>query len=131
MIKEVGYQTFNLYAFAMLNEEYPKHAIWDWRGFRRTLAWLDDGEFRSNIGQSIYGFPYNPPGFELPVIFEAFFPHDEQRKKDSAAWLRRQLRHGYRPESGLFSGDGIDEQSLTARIYECSRFASSMLKVRI
>jgi len=131
MIKEVGYQTFNLYAFAMLNEEYPEHAIWAWQDFQLALTWLDTEEFRNYIDQSIFGFPYNPPGFEVPVIFGTFYPHDELHEKDSAAWLQRQLQHGYQPETGLFSGDDLDVQALTARVYECSRFASSMLKVQV
>ena len=122
MSKEVGYQTFNLYAFAMLKAHIPDHEIWHWPGFCRALEYLSHSEFKENISGSPYGFYYNAPGFEIPVILQAFNVDHDYRIRESQFWLKEQLQRHYDWSARRFVGSAVDAETLNARFYECTRF---------
>ena len=131
MSKEVGYQTFNLYGFSMLKADIPDHKIWNWPCFRRALEYLSDSEFATNISGSPYGFSYNAPGFEIPVILGAFNMDHDYRIRESQFWLNEQLRYHYDWTARRFVGGVVDAETLNARFYECTRFPSDILAINV
>jgi len=131
LFKEIGYQTFNLYGFAMLKDDIPDHKIWKWPYFRRALEYLSDREFATNISCSPYSFSYNAPGFEIPVILGTFNMDDGYRLRESQFWLKEQLRYHYDWSARRFVGGVVDAETLNARFYECARFPSDILTMDI
>ena len=67
LLREVGYHAFNLYAFAVLRTLLPRSAFWSSESMKLACAYLGSREFVSLIEHSRFGFPYNPPGFEIPA----------------------------------------------------------------
>lgn len=122
MHKSVGYHAFNLYAFALLHRRFPEHNFWSSLKFATALSYCLSDQFKTDLNENIYGFPYNPPGFEMPLILREFSGYSKTRiAKESDYWLQCQLNLTYDPEAKLFSRNNPDPATLTARIYELTR----------
>lgn len=130
ILKEVGYHAFNLYAFALLADspvQWPK-------GLRarvdRAVVYLYHPEYTSLIEQSIYGFPYNPPGWEvmysLLQLSEFEFELEEVKR-----WLIRQFKKNLDFNSFTLKYNTEDEATMTARIYECARFPNHWYDLKL
>jgi len=129
-LREVGYHAFNLYAFAALRTMLPTQAFWSSESMKLACAYLGSREFVSLIEHSRFGFPYNPPGFEIPFINEVFHRPDESGLSDQQ-WLSRQLGRVLDPELAMLSQNNPDCETLTARIYECARFSDRLFALRV
>lgn len=130
LLREVGYHAFNLYAFAVLRTLLPRSAFWSAESMNLACAYQDNHEFVSLIDLSPYGFPYNPPGFEIPFINEIFNSSGKFEMSDEQ-WLNRQLDRVFDPESAILSRNNPDSETLTARIYECARFSDRLFALPI
>ena len=84
--KSIGYHQFNMYAFAMLKEKVPNHPFWESPEFGRSVNYLVSKEFKNELIDNRYGYPYNPPGFEVPYALSVF---TEISDKESLAEIRR------------------------------------------
>ena len=82
--KEIGYHAFNMYAFACLYEMFPEHSFWMSFKFKTALMYLASDEYRLGIIKSKYGFPYNPPGYEVAYVCKVF---KNQPAKEILEWL--------------------------------------------
>ncbi|MGD1855054.1 MAG: hypothetical protein ACFB2W_12480 [Leptolyngbyaceae cyanobacterium] len=118
--KEIGYHGFNLYAFALLKQVYPDHDFWKSAKFLSTLKFIRSDTYAQEIQTSKYGFPYNPPGFEIPFALKTFYP-DSDSQTEQSRWLSRQLHSSYDFETGLMNKHTDDLMTHAARIYEATR----------
>jgi len=118
ILKEVGYHAFNLYAFALLADS---PVAWP-AGLRarvdRAVAYLHHPEYARLIDKSKYGFPYNPPGWEVPFALVLL---GGQSPEQYLSWVKRQLAHSYDTENCRLSNGVEDDETHTARIYEAAR----------
>lgn len=133
--KEVGYQTFNLYAFAMLRRRYPNHPLWNTESFKKSVRYIESKEFRNNIRNNRYSFGYNAPGFELPFIYEVFadildLSKDKLIEKIQDI-LRLQWKHTYTPQVSAFDRNTRDVSTLTGRLYELTRVSESLRRILV
>lgn len=117
-VKEIGYQSFNLYAFALLRERFVDHGLWASRGFQRSLDLLETRGYERDIANNPFGFPYNPPGFEVPFALEVFGRGGRERIR---GWVERQLAFGWDPATACTSRNSPDPRTAAARFYEATR----------
>ena len=118
--KEVGYHGFNMYAFALLKQAYPEHVFWKSSKFLSTLNFIHSDYYTREIQTSKYGFPYNPPGFEIPFTLKTFHP-DSQSQAEQSRWISQQLNASYNFETDLMNKNTDDLMTHAARIYEATR----------
>lgn len=121
--KQVGYHSFNLYAFALLKREYPDHRFWKSRKFLRALKYIKSERYSIEVALSDYGYPYNPPGFEVPFALEIFCSEDQTRTQQSN-WASKQLKICYDFETSLMNKNANDSMTHAARIYEATRLTN-------
>jgi hypothetical protein len=126
-LKEVGYHAFNTYAFALLYQEMPHLSFFSSAKFKRTLNYLTSREYLEHIPDSIHGFPYNPPGFEVAFTGSTFNEHFKE-EIDIAQWVNRQLEFGLNEGNFTLENNTKDPTTATARIYELTRLPDTILK---
>lgn len=118
--KAVGYHLFNLYAFAMLHEKYPEHPLWKSRPFLKTAEYAFSDEFARDIDKNEFGYPYNPPGFEMAYFIDRFGEYFT-KTADPSEWLSEQLKRTYNRETKLMNLGSEDAATQSARFYEVVR----------
>lgn len=116
--KAVGYHLFNLYAFAMLRQQYPNDPFWNSKKFEKALSYAMDNQFKEKVSENIYGYPYNPPGFEMPLVIQEFGDDDVSEKK---WWIQQQLDRCFDYNSWLMTKETEDPETHSARLYEATR----------
>ncbi len=118
-MKAEGYHSFNLYAFALLKTVFPDHNFWGHPRIRKALEYATTSNHRQKVAESKYGYPYNPPGFEVAYAMQVFGLLDD---KEISSWVSEQIRRCYNFDTNLMSGGGTaDENTAIARIYEATR----------
>lgn len=121
-MKSVGYHGFNLFGFALLKKAFPSHPFWKSKKLAKALKYAKSQKFKTEIPKSKYGFPYNPPGFEVAFALETFKMADE---KEIAEWVSWQINQCYDFDQNLMILGGTkDQKTAAARIYEASRLRS-------
>jgi len=126
--KSVGYHQFNMYAFAILKETLPDHSFWLSPEFGRLVDYLLSNEFKNEVSDNIYGYPYNPPGFEVPFALSVLTSYSEDELVGiSSWWVNEQLKRCYNPETKMMDRNTEDYRTHTARIYEVTRLPISIL----
>jgi len=129
IVKSVGYHQFNMYAFAILKESIPEHPFWKLSQAQKTVDYLISDEFKNGLNQNNYGYPYNPPGFEVPFALSVFTDLNEYQLIDiSSLWINEQFRRCYNAETQMMDRNTGDSLTLTARIYELARLPNSILE---
>jgi len=127
--KSVGYHQFNMYAFGMLKESLPDHPYWQSTIFKQSVKFLLSNEFKDRLSNNVYGFPYNPAGFEVPYILSVLSDLTSEEIADiSSWWVNEQLRRCYNPKTKMMDRNTEDYLTLTARIYELTRLPASLLE---
>ncbi len=127
--KSIGYHQFNMYAFAMLEETLPDHKFWESTEFNKSVDYLLSDEFKNGISNNIYGFPYNPPGFEVPYALSVLTDMSENDLvKISSWWVNQQFIRCYNAKTRLMDRNTEDPLTHTARIYELTKFTTSILQ---
>ena len=124
--KAIGYHAFNLYALALLKQRLPEHPFWQSVQMGKALAYIETDEFIKGLERNKYGYPYNPPGFEVGFALEVF-GNDGQAEQEQ--WLSEQFRRCYDFESHMMSRGTEDPTTHAARLYEATRLPD--LTVRI
>jgi len=116
--KAIGYHAFNLYAFALLKQQYPDHNFWETPKWKRALEYVTTSEYRDAVWRNEYGSPYNPVGFEVPFAMEVFgIGTTEERRQ----LITKQLDRHYNIDTNRMDRNTPDEETLTARIYQATR----------
>lgn len=122
--KEFGYHAFNLMGFGLLRSDTRDHPFWSSPAFRKSIELIERAEFRNALETSPYGYPYNPPGFEVPFAIQSFsdlVSEETRSEANLSSWLDWQLDRTWSVESGQMDRHTPDPLTLTARIYEASR----------
>jgi len=127
--KEIGYHQFNLYGLSLLYKRYADHRFWTSSDFRRACQFVRSEEYREEIVDSPYGFPYNPPGFEVPLALDTFsFVFGEDTREEQARWVSEQIARCYDSDSNFMGKNCPDPNTQAARMYEATRLSD--LKVQ-
>jgi len=120
--KSVGYHGFNMYAFAILKKQFPDHFFWKTKKFNKMINVSKTVSFVRSLENSIYGWPYNPPGIEFAFVGESFELGDEYIN----TWLARQWDHTYNADKNEpLTRNVPDKVTSAARIYEAIRLQGS------
>ncbi|MBD3422624.1 MAG: hypothetical protein GF398_21115 [Chitinivibrionales bacterium] len=127
--KSNGYQAFNLYAFGKLKEQVPEHSYWNSQHFRASLEYVNTQLYIDRLRGNKYGYPYNPPGFEMPYVLYSLSSLSEQKLKESAQWwVNEQIKRTFNGNTFMFDKDTSDAYTLTSRIYEILRLPADILE---
>ncbi len=130
ILKEVGYHAFNLYAFAVLFTLLPSHPFFKSKRWMKVFRYQRHDEFLSYIDKSEYGFPYNPPGFELPYVNSVFENYSRETAFD-IEWLQRQIDWVLDSKTWQLSKNNKDTVTMNARLYECARFSDKLMLIPV
>ena len=77
-----------------------------------------------------YGYPYNPPGFEVAFALSGFRDYyASDTDSDVKQWVSAQFRRCYDSESQMMSLDTNDPVTLAARLYEATRLPEMTLTI--
>lgn len=127
--KSVGYHSFNMYAFSILNTQIPAHSFWESESFRMAVNYMLTDAYKNNLNNSKYSYPYNPPGFEVPYSLSILKDMNEKElTKISQWWISEQFKKSYNKKTGLMDKNSEDPLTSTARIYELTRLPPELLK---
>lgn len=118
-LKEIGYHAFNTLAFSRIKYYFPNEPFFTTTNYFKIIKYLDSEEYKNLIYKSIYGFKYNPPGFEV------FYTHKLNSEilktyKFSNQLFYHQIEHHFDFNKKLHSKNVFDENTSSARIYELS-----------
>jgi hypothetical protein len=127
--KSLGYHAFNMYAFALLKPSLPDHPFWESDLLESAIAYMFGKAYEEGLEGNRFGYPYNPPGFEVPYALSVLskVPKDELIEK-CTWWVRQQLERCYNRETGLMDRDTEDPLTHTARIYEVVRLDDVLIR---
>jgi hypothetical protein len=120
--KEIGYHAFNLYAFALLRGALPGHALWRSPKLLAALRFVSTPEYVRGLEDNPFGYPYNPPGFEVAFAAQTFADVWAGGQPGSW-WVGQQLQRTYDPQTRLLGRQTSDQHTLAARLYEATRLA--------
>jgi hypothetical protein len=126
--KSIGYHSFNMYAFALLKKNLPSGKFWETENFKKAVDYMLKDEYAYALESNKYGYPYNPPGFEVPYSLYMLKHMDENELVDiTDRWVNRQFRKCYNHETGMLDRNTEDPITHTSRIYELTRMPSAIL----
>ena len=132
LLREIGYQSFTIYAFARLARIFKQHPVFISKPFRHAMCYLESQTFKREIRDNLYGYGYNAPGFEVPLCLSAFSSKNRPDiLQEARYWIESQLSKTYNPETHRFDRNTDDPESLSARIYECVRFPEDILALKV
>lgn len=127
--KSIGYHQFNMYAFAMLKEQMPDHSFWKSEKFNKMVNYMLIDEYKNGLEDNKFGYPYNPPGFEVPYALCILADKNHDELIDQCSWwINEQFRRCYNHETGLMDRNTEDPITHTARVYESTRIPDSISK---
>jgi len=133
--KENGYQLFNLYALAVIYIRYPNDSFFKSKKFNKALKYaFTDNHFNWNLNTpidydlhqrkkvvydkyNIYGFPYNPLGFEMTFVSKVFKKF-EINKTMVEKFIAIQISNHFDSKTQRFTKNTDDPETLDARFYE-------------
>ena len=120
--KSLGYHAFNMYAFALLKPSLPDHPFWESDLLESAIKYMLGKAYEEGLEGNRFGYPYNPPGFEVPYALSVLskVPKDELIEK-CTWWVRQQLERCYNRDTALMDRNTDDPLTHTARIYEVVR----------
>jgi len=124
--KSIGYHAFNIYAFALLKQQYPSHPFWNTETCVRAINYLGKKSFIERVWTNEYGPQYNPVGFEAAFAMQVF---DIGSAADRVQFVSRQFERHYDPETRRMERNTPDGTTLTARLYEATRLDDMQLTV--
>ena len=115
--KSVGYHSFNLYAYGILKQSYPRHEFWNsktWLSMKNATKTI---KFVENLNNNCYGWTYNSPGIELAFVNEVDSNH-----VDAQEWLNMQNSEIIKIMNvDALTGSSDDPATSAARLYEACR----------
>ncbi|MBH30602.1 MAG: hypothetical protein CMG71_01255 [Candidatus Marinimicrobia bacterium] len=128
--KSVGYHQFNMYAFAALQESLPDHYFWKSSEIKKSVNFMLSNEFKNGLLNNIYGFSYNPPGFEVPYALSVLGNLNKNELVEiSSLWVNEQIKRCYNTKTNMMDRNTNDYLTHTARIYELTRLPISILNM--
>ncbi|PZD71764.1 hypothetical protein C1752_04445 [Acaryochloris thomasi RCC1774] len=119
--KAIGYHSFNLYAFALLKNQYPSQEIWRSKKIKKSLLYAKSSQYFRDVQNNKYGYPYNPAGFEIPFSLHAFNVCD---RSEQEKWISSQFNICFDFSENMMSKNTDDPNTHSARIYEATRLSN-------
>jgi hypothetical protein len=117
-LKSVGYHSFNLYAYAILNGKFPDNSFWSSSKYKKMLNVTKSEKFMKDLEVSSYGWEYNPPGIELAYVGQKFNLGTAYSKE----WFSKHFYKTFDPSTNeLLTSVAHDKNTSCARIYEIYR----------
>jgi hypothetical protein len=111
-----------------LRESLPNHPFWESSEIKKSVNFLLSDEYRDGLSNNVYGFPYNPPGFEVPYALSVLGNLKiNELVEISSLWVNEQIKRCYSTETQMMDRNTNDYLTHTARIYEVSRLPISIL----
>ena len=138
LYKENGYHLFNLYAFALIKQFYGDIPLFKSDKFKQALSYcfsiplhdsLENNSRKKDINNmpkvtsdkiNIYGYSYNPPGFELPYIYYIFKELLPKYDENVESVKQSQIVLNYSEENASFSNNTEDYATLDSYNLESS-----------
>jgi len=117
-LKEIGYHSFNTYAFSKILSIYPNLDFFKTKTYKKIITYIISKEYNQEILKSHYGFPYNPPGFESYFTFKSNYHLLEKCENQILNLLKIQIENNYDATNNNFSKNVHDKNTSFARIYE-------------
>ena len=136
LYKENGYHLFNMYAFALIKNTGMELDFFNSPLFKLALSYCESVELETWLSRkpasndchemnrvknkkfNIYGYGYNPPGFEALFIQKVFKPN-LLGKIDH--YVSKQCEATFNGDTFSFNRNTEDEKILNARLYELVR----------
>jgi hypothetical protein len=114
--KEVGYHIFNLHAIGRLKRYGITFDNLEER-IDAAIETVHAPEYRNILENNKWGYPYNPPGFEVPIVLMTFATSDSRSVDAIRYYYDKQLELTYNSANTCFDRNNSDSNTLTARIY--------------
>jgi hypothetical protein len=114
---ECGYHLYSLLPLARLRRHFASHPFFTGETLGSALSYCTT-ERMLRLRTNRFGYAYNAPGLELPIVFRAFSPRLPLDVEDVAAVMDDQARVTMDPATGLHTRNTPDPLTLSARIYE-------------
>src|SRR5690606_32579068 len=95
--------------------------LWRSRKLLKALRFVERPEYVAGLEDNAYGFPYNPPGFQVAFAMQTFAGAFRASERTDAWWVSQQLRRAYDPATRLLTRQTADRHTLAARLYEATR----------
>jgi hypothetical protein len=111
--KEAGYHLYVLFPLIRLWARFPEHPLFEAPDFRRAVMRGCDSSFLNTLDENPFAYPYNAPGFELPILGVVGLDPGLAREV-----YERQRQRTWDSTSGLHSRGSPDPATLAARIFE-------------
>lgn len=127
---DAGYHIFTLLGLALLSRQLPAHPYFQRRDVVKSLCYAFSKEYEELLEDNRYGYPYNVPGLELPIVWETFenlIPKDSIELTVNA--FKKQLREYYSYTDKPRGVPVCDADTLMARFYEITRLGNGFVKV--
>lgn len=139
-VQEKGYHLFELYGYAIVHQYNLKYGLFQKNKFKKALDYglnLDMINKMFNINPVLngstdgltrmnrFGYAYNSPAFEYPLIEYSFTGNFDEKKALTLIQIQKKLM--YNEKTGKMDRFNYDPETLTARIYESIRLCD-MLK---
>ncbi|CUU38336.1 MAG: hypothetical protein K6U12_13890 [Armatimonadetes bacterium] len=123
----VGYHAFAMYGMAMLKQGYPSHAVWNHPLIQSAVRYTFSEAHKKALRHNPFAMGYNPSGFEVPFILEAFGALSaEALRTESLWWVREQVKRHYNAQTCRFDRNTPDSATLTPRVYEAWRIPAPL-----
>ena len=121
---ENAYQIYTLFPLARLYGNNSQHPLFQSEKFERALNYCTK-PFLDSLNNTPYGFGYNAPGLELPMVYLAFHNRLPLSEDDVIDILEEQLNFTLSPVMNLLAVRTPDPMTLSARIYELGLFCEA------
>lgn len=118
---EIGYHLYCLYPLARLASAHSEHDFFSSSKLEMALKYCTF-ENICRMEHSYYGFAYNAPGLELPMVYSVFGDRMPISKDEVFAVYERQIELTGDTISRLQINNNPDPMTMAARIYELSMF---------
>jgi hypothetical protein len=122
---EIGYHHYTLLPFARLYRCYRSHSFFKTIEFKKAISHIGLDWLKA-VEASRYGYQYNAPGFELPLIINAFESELDLNWADMHKVLEKQMKITGNKELNFCAENNPDPLTLSARIYELGLFLESV-----
>jgi hypothetical protein len=127
-VLEAGYHAFSTHALAILATQFPQHPVIHGEKVRRVIKYLQSPEYPMLLEENIFGYFYNPPGFEVPFSLSVLSDMDEDALiHTSTFWVNEQIRRTFDFATNALNRNTADPATLRARVYEATRIPYSIL----
>ena len=88
--------------------------------------------YKEELENNSFGYPYNPPGFEIPYALEVLSELEKNELLTICSyWINKQISKCYNPQTKMMDRNTLDPLTHSARLYELTRIRNLELQVSI